>query len=124
MSRVLERLREMFKDSLLVRGGRIYERTARADRLLRELETVLPRLEAMVRGENLIRLEARNDSGGIDRPCFHDSAATACESDKRSGASHQARVSVWRTRAYEDVQQPESMPLSVQKKYLQLSRAK
>src|SRR6202035_397680 len=47
MSRALERLREMFGDLLLVRTGRIYERTARGEHLLRELESLMPRLEAM-----------------------------------------------------------------------------
>jgi DNA-binding transcriptional LysR family regulator len=51
MSRALERLREMFGDALLIRSGRTYERTVRADRLMRELQSLLPRLESMVRGE-------------------------------------------------------------------------
>src|SRR5207237_4078533 len=51
MSRALERLRETFGDLLLVRGGRAYERTVRGERVLRELESLMPRLEAMVRGE-------------------------------------------------------------------------
>jgi DNA-binding transcriptional LysR family regulator len=51
MSRTLERLREMFGDPLLVRNGRGYKRTVRGERVLRELESLLPRLEDMVRGE-------------------------------------------------------------------------
>jgi DNA-binding transcriptional LysR family regulator len=51
MSRALERLREMFGDVLLVRSGRGYERTVRGERVLRELESLMPRLEAIVRGE-------------------------------------------------------------------------
>jgi DNA-binding transcriptional LysR family regulator len=51
MSRALERLRETFEDPLLVRNGRGYERTVRAERVLRELESLMPRLEDMVRGE-------------------------------------------------------------------------
>ena len=51
MSRALEKLREMFGDALLIRSGRAYERTVRGDSLLRELQSLLPRLEAMVRGE-------------------------------------------------------------------------
>ena len=50
MSRSLERLREMFGDPLLIRSGRAYERTVRGDTLLRELQSLLPRLESMVRG--------------------------------------------------------------------------
>ena len=50
MSRALERLRETFGDQLLIRSGRAYERTVRGDSLLRELQSLLPRLESMVRG--------------------------------------------------------------------------
>ena len=50
-SRVLDRLRETFGDPLLLRTGRVYERTARGERLLRELENLLPRIAAMIRGE-------------------------------------------------------------------------
>jgi len=50
MSRALERLRETFGDLLLVRTARAYQRTARGEHLLRELESIMPRLEAMVRG--------------------------------------------------------------------------
>src|ERR1700751_1291212 len=51
MSRALERLRDMFGDPLLVRNGRGYERTGRGERVLRKLESLMPRLEGMVRGE-------------------------------------------------------------------------
>jgi DNA-binding transcriptional LysR family regulator len=51
MSRALERLRDTFGDPLLVRNGRGYQRTVRGERVLRELESLMPRLEDMVRGE-------------------------------------------------------------------------
>jgi DNA-binding transcriptional LysR family regulator len=51
MSRALERLRDTFGDPLLVRNGRGYERTVRGEHVLRELESLMPRLEDMVRGE-------------------------------------------------------------------------
>ncbi len=51
MSRALERLRDMFGDPLIVRNGRGYERTVRGERVLRDLESLVPRLENMVRGE-------------------------------------------------------------------------
>jgi DNA-binding transcriptional LysR family regulator len=51
MSRALERLRDMFGDPLIVRNGRSYERTVRGERVLRDLESLMPRLENMVRGE-------------------------------------------------------------------------
>jgi DNA-binding transcriptional LysR family regulator len=51
MSRALERLRDMFGGPLLVRNGRGYERCAGGERILRELEWLIPRLEGMVRRE-------------------------------------------------------------------------
>jgi DNA-binding transcriptional LysR family regulator len=51
MSRVLERLREMFDDPLLVRTGRTYALTVRAEHVLRELDTLLPKVEALIQGE-------------------------------------------------------------------------
>lgn len=51
MSRALERLREMFGDELLIRNGRGYQRTVRGERLLRELENLLPKLESLLTGE-------------------------------------------------------------------------
>ena len=51
LSRALDRLRETFGDPLLLRAGQVYERTARGERLLRDLENLLPRITAMVRGE-------------------------------------------------------------------------
>jgi DNA-binding transcriptional LysR family regulator len=59
MSRALERLRDTFGDPLLVRNGRGYERTARGERVLRELESLIPRLEDMVQEKNSIPPKAR-----------------------------------------------------------------
>lgn len=50
MSRTLSRLRETFGDELLVRTTRGYELTPRARAIQQELEFVLPRLRALVRG--------------------------------------------------------------------------
>ena len=36
----------------LIRSGRAYERTVRGESLLRELQSLLPRLESMVRGQD------------------------------------------------------------------------
>src|SRR4029077_1501608 len=51
MSLAMDRLRETFGDPLLVRTGRVYERTPRGERVLRELESIMGRLAAMVQGE-------------------------------------------------------------------------
>ena len=52
MSRALERLRDMFGDPLLVRNGRGHERTVRGERVLRELESLMPQLEDVVQGDD------------------------------------------------------------------------
>jgi hypothetical protein len=52
MSRALDRLGEMFGDELLIRVGREYERTPRGERLLRDLESLFPRLELLLKGEH------------------------------------------------------------------------
>jgi len=51
MSRALDRLRDAFGDPLLVRSGRVYERTPRGERVLREIEPIMRRLQAIVRDE-------------------------------------------------------------------------
>ncbi len=48
MSRVLSRLRAALGDDLLIRSGVGYERTPRGDRLLQELEVLLPSLNAVI----------------------------------------------------------------------------
>lgn len=45
MSRALERLRATFKDELIVRATRAYTRTTYGERLFRELQDIIPRLE-------------------------------------------------------------------------------
>ncbi|MBQ1092801.1 LysR family transcriptional regulator [Streptomyces sp. B93] len=51
MSRVLHRLRETFGDELLVRTRRGYEPTPRGQQIQSELAELLPRLEALLRGD-------------------------------------------------------------------------
>ena len=59
MSRALERLRDMFGDPLLVRNGRGYERTARGERVLRELESLMPGLRIWCEEKNSNQPEVR-----------------------------------------------------------------
>jgi DNA-binding transcriptional LysR family regulator len=51
MSRALRRLRDILGDELLVRTAGGYQLTPRAERIQRELTTLLPRLEALFAGE-------------------------------------------------------------------------
>ncbi len=50
MSRALDRLRIALKDKLLVRSDGAYTRTPRGDQLLIDLQDLLPRLDAAMRG--------------------------------------------------------------------------
>jgi DNA-binding transcriptional LysR family regulator len=103
-SRALERLREMFQDALLVRSGRAYERTVRADHLLRELESLMPRLEALLRGEDFdparnqerFRVAMTDDASLVLMPSLMERIRFAA-----SGVTVEA--SAWHDRVYEDV---------------------
>jgi DNA-binding transcriptional LysR family regulator len=104
MSRALERLREMFGDPLLVRSGRNYERTVRGERALRELETLIPRLEAMVSG---VAFDPSRSQERF-RVALTDHASTillpSLVARLRQAAPHvKLQVSTWQTQGYEDV---------------------
>ena len=104
MSRALERLREMFGDFLLVRRGRAYERTVRGERVLRELESLMPRLAAMVQGEEFdparsqerFRVAMTDHASMILLPSLADRI-------KRAAVQVKLEVSAWRAQALEDV---------------------
>ena len=50
VTRALQRLRELFEDDLLVRVSGEYELTPKGEKLLREVESVLPRLDRLLSG--------------------------------------------------------------------------
>lgn len=104
MSRALERLREMFGDPLLVRSGRSYERTARGERVLQELESLVPRLEAMVRGETFHPAQSQ----GRFRVALTDNACAivlpaVMERVRKIAPQIKVEVSAWRPQSYDDV---------------------
>src|SRR5438874_6904959 len=104
MSRALERLRQMFGDLLLVRTGRAYERTVRGERVLRELESLMPRLEAMVRGESF----EPEGSHERFRVAMTDHAAAMLMPPllrrvRAAATNVKVEVSVWHSHVYEDV---------------------
>ncbi|MGA7918358.1 MAG: LysR family transcriptional regulator [Candidatus Acidiferrales bacterium] len=104
MSRALERLRETFEDPLLVRNGRGYERTVRAERVLRELESLMPRLEDMVRGEKFDPARSQE----LFRVAMSDHAAmivlpSLLASVRRAAPQVKLEVSASGAETYEDV---------------------
>jgi DNA-binding transcriptional LysR family regulator len=91
MSRALERLREMFGDLLLVRTGRVYERTVRGEHVLRELESIMPRLGAMVRGEEFDPARSQEHfRSGHDRPWIDGADAAPNGASKGSSSQHKS----------------------------------
>jgi DNA-binding transcriptional LysR family regulator len=105
MSRALERLRQMFGDLLLVRSGRSYERTGRGERVLRELESLMPRLEALVRGEENFD-PARSQERF--RVAMTDHAAMVLmpplmERIRTAAANVTVEAFAWNDRVYDDV---------------------
>jgi DNA-binding transcriptional LysR family regulator len=104
MSRALERLRDMFGDPLLVRNGRGYERTVRGERVLRDLESLMPRLEDMVRGEKFD--PARNEE--VFRVAMSDHASmivlpSLLASMRKTATQVKLEVSASGAETYEDV---------------------
>jgi DNA-binding transcriptional LysR family regulator len=105
MSRSLERIRETFGDELLIRTGRSYERTVRGEWLLRELENLLPRLEALVRGEPFDPAQSRErlrvaltDNGSIALlPALTQRIRTAAPDIT-------LEIVAWHDRSFEDVE--------------------
>src|SRR5258708_25837493 len=104
ISRALERLRETLGDPLLVRTGRAYERTVRGERVLREVESIMGRLGAMVQGEEFSPARSQERF----RVAMTDHGTTillpVLLQRVRKAAPHaRLEVSAWNTKAYEDV---------------------
>jgi len=104
MSRVLQRLRETFADELLVRTAHGYELTARARRLQQDLQSVLPEVDRMLRGEIFNPLSAEDSF----RVCGPDSASILIASRlpgrlKAIAPRTQLELVAWHDKAFEDV---------------------
>src|SRR5215467_2806100 len=104
MSRALERLRDMLHDPLLVRSGRTYQLTVRGERLLQELNSLMPRLDALVRGEAFEPVRSRERF----RMALTDHASavllpTLLERLRAEAPSIYLDVSAWQSRTYDDV---------------------
>ena len=104
MSRALERVREVFKDPLLVRSGRTFERTVRGEEILRDLETLMPRLEAMVGGTDFdpAQSQERFRVALTDHACAILLPSLVARI-RKTAARVKLEVSAWRTQAYDDV---------------------
>jgi DNA-binding transcriptional LysR family regulator len=105
MSRALDRLREMFRDPLLIRTGRRYERSVRGERILRELESLVPRLWAMVEGEEFdpSRSRERFRVAMTDHMCMVLMPSLAAEV-RNAAPQIKLELSAFKAQAHEDVE--------------------
>lgn len=104
MSRALERLREMFGDALLIRSGRGYELTVRGNRLLRELQSLLPRIEQMVRGEDFDPARSQERFRlAVTHPASITLIPPLVRRIRTAAPDITLEVSQWEERAYEAV---------------------
>jgi hypothetical protein len=89
------------------------------------LELLMPRLEAMVRGEDFDPARSRERFRVVmtDHASMISLPSLAARV-RRAATDVKLEVSAWRTQAYEDVAAGESIRLSVQKKHLLPWRAK
>jgi len=104
MSRVLQRLRETFGDDLLIRTANGYELTARARRLQQELQSLLPEIDRMLRGEVFNPLSAEDTF----RICAPDSASMLIASRlpgrlKAMAPGTELELVAWHDKAFDDV---------------------
>jgi DNA-binding transcriptional LysR family regulator len=104
MSRALDRLRETFGDPLLVRTGRVYERTPRGERVLRELESVMGRLGAMVQGEEFCPAHSQENL----RVAMTDHGSMVLmpllmEGLRRAAPNMRVHQSVWNDHVYDEL---------------------
>lgn len=105
MSRALGRLRSALDDEPLVRSGAAYERTPRGDQLLVDLQALLPRLDAAVRGNRF------DPATSTDRLCiattdFAASVLIPTLLERMASAAPSVRIEVvpWNDRVFNDIE--------------------
>jgi DNA-binding transcriptional LysR family regulator len=104
MSRLLRRVRETFGDELLIRTVNGYELTARARRLQEELQSVLPKVDRMLRGDVFNPATAED----IFRICGTDSGSMMIASRlprrlKAIAPNTRLELVAWHDEAFEDI---------------------
>ena len=104
MSRLLDRMRVTFSDELLVRNGRRFEATPRAQRLMTELREVLEHLDVVVTGDAFT--PERCDTTFRVATTDYGSAVVvpAMLSDLQSLAPNSTlEIAAWNDRTFEDL---------------------
>jgi DNA-binding transcriptional LysR family regulator len=105
MSRALERLRSALDDELLVRSGGSYERTPRGDQLLVDLQALLPRLDAAVRGNRFDPATSR-DRLYIATTDYAASVLIPTVVERAAVAAPSVRIEVvpWNDKVFNDIE--------------------
>ena len=105
MSRALERLRSALDDELLVRSGGTYERTPRGDQLLIDLQVLLPRLDAAVRG-NRFDPAASRDRFSIATTDYAASILIPTVLERIATAAPHVRIEIlpWNDRVFHEME--------------------
>jgi DNA-binding transcriptional LysR family regulator len=104
VSRALQRMRDTFHDDLLVRTGKGYEPTPQGERVLRELEVMLPRLDRLISGSTFdpatehcsFRIAATDNATSIIAPVLCREVLPAARQVRFTFAS-------WRGDVFEDL---------------------
>ncbi|WP_394846112.1 LysR family transcriptional regulator [Pendulispora brunnea] len=77
VSRALQRLRDLFRDDLLIRTATGYEPTPKGQRMLSELSAILPRLDRMLAGADF---DPAEESATFRIACTDNAAQVICPS--------------------------------------------
>jgi DNA-binding transcriptional LysR family regulator len=104
VSRALQRMRETFRDDLLVRTAKGYEPTPQGERVLRELEIMLPRLDRLISGSTFnpatestsFRIAATDNATSIIAPVL-------CREVLPSASQVRFTFASWRGDVFEDL---------------------
>ena len=104
VSRALQRMRNTFHDDLLVRTAKGYEPTPQGERVLQELEVMLPRLDRLIAGSTFdpttehasFRIAATDNATSIIAPILCREVLPSAEQVRFSFAS-------WRGDVFEDL---------------------
>jgi DNA-binding transcriptional LysR family regulator len=104
VSRALQRMRETFRDDLLVRTARGYEPTPQGERVLRELEIMLPRLDRLISGSTFnpttestsFRIAATDNATSMIAPAL-------CREVLPSASQVRFTFASWRGDVFEDL---------------------
>ncbi len=104
VSRALQRMRDTFHDDLLVRTAKGYEPTPQGERVLRELEIMLPKLDRLISGSTFDP-KTEHVPSGLRRRTMRPRSSLPFSVARFLPAARQVRFTFasWRGDAFEDL---------------------